>query len=302
MLSLSTDAAPHLSLDDLDAACRTRGLDGEELVIQDAEPVERTAGRALALGARVVALRVAQFDRRMAPALARAAAVLDVPVSVPPGSVAPSDLGELAAIFAKTGSRLLLGHDTHLDDVIATISAIRAIGVVGAVGLAWEVRPSSAGLDDAAAMLLAMRRLLGVVRLHGGGPEQRDQEGRGVGELFVDLALSGYTGPIVLCPSRPEELPRWDRWLHSTRSAGCGHAVSASRVELDVRDVEPRDRLDTILGAYRRLARGTTLRLTVDHDPVCMYYTLQATEPEGSFSFEVVAHGPEIWRAEVRKH
>ena len=80
-----------------------------------------------------------------------------------------------------------------------------------------------------------------------------------------------------------------------------GHAASASHVELDVREVEPRDRLDTILGAYRGLSRGSMLRLTVDHDPVCMYYTLQATEPEGSFSFEIVAHGPEVWRAEVRK-
>lgn len=301
MLSLSSDAAPHLSLDALDALCRTRGLDGEELVISTDEPVERIAARALALGARVVALRVAQFDRRMAPALARASAALDVPVSIPRGSFAPVELAELAAIFAKTRSRLLLGHGTDLDEVLTTVAAIRVAGAAGPVGLAWEIHPSSAPLKDAAAILLAMRDLLGLVRLHGGGPEQRAQEGHGVGELFVDLALSGYTGPIVLCPSRPEELPRWDRWLHSTRSAGCGHAVSASRVELDVRDVDPMNRLDTILGAYRALASGATLQLTVDHDPMCMYYTLEATEPEGSFRFEVVEHGPEVWRAEVQK-
>lgn len=301
MLSLSTEAAPKLSLDALDAACRARGLDGEELVIGDDEPVERIAARALALGARVVALRVARLGRQAAPALARAAAVLDAPVSVPRGSIASTELGELAAIFARTGSRLLLGHGTDLDSVIATVAAIRAGGAPAALGLAWEVQPSSAALDDAAAMLLAMRRQLGLVRLHGGGPEQRDQECQGIGELFVDLALSGYTGPIVLCPSRPEELPRWDRWLHSRRSAGCGSAVSASHVELDVRDVEPRDRLDTILDAYRGLASGATLRLIVDHDPVCMYYTLQATEPEGSFFFQVLRNGPEVWRAEIRK-
>jgi uncharacterized protein (DUF2249 family) len=301
MLSLSTEAAPKLSLDALDAACRARGLDGEELVIGDDEPVERIAARALALGARVVALRVARLGRQAAPALARAAAVLGAPVSVPRGSIASTELGELAAIFARTGSRLLLGHGTDLDSVIATVAAIRACGAPAALGLAWEVQPSSAALDDAAAMLLAMRRQLGLVRFHGGGPEQRDQECQGIGELFVDLALSGYTGPIVLCPSRPEELPRWDRWLHSRRSAGCGSAVSASHVELDVRDVEPRDRLDTILDAYRGLASGATLRLIVDHDPVCMYYTLQATEPEGSFFFQVLRNGPEVWRAEIRK-
>ena len=68
-----------------------------------------------------------------------------------------------------------------------------------------------------------------------------------------------------------------------------------------MRDVEPRDRLDTILGAYRTLIPGATLHLTLDHDPMCMYYTLDAMEPAHSFAFEIVEHGPEVWRAEVTK-
>jgi uncharacterized protein (DUF2249 family) len=32
-----------------------------------------------------------------------------------------------------------------------------------------------------------------------------------------------------------------------------------------------------------------------------MYYMLEATEPEGSFAFEVVENGPEVWRARVTK-
>ncbi|MEP6861257.1 MAG: DUF2249 domain-containing protein, partial [Deltaproteobacteria bacterium] len=84
-------------------------------------------------------------------------------------------------------------------------------------------------------------------------------------------------------------------------SSGCGHAASTREHALDMREVEPRDRLDTILGAYRSLIPGATLHLTLDHDPSCMYYTLEATEPARSFEFQVVENGPETWRAEVTK-
>lgn len=301
MLSLSSEAAPQLPLDALAAACRARGLDGVELVLAAGDGAELLPVRAGAAEARVVALRVAHLTEETAPGLARASARLDAPVSVPPGAVGPDELRRIALAFARAGGRLLLGHRTDLDDALATSAAIRGAGAPATLGLAWELHPSAAALRDASALLLATRELLGLVRLHGGGPEQRDQDGRGLGPLFVDLALSGFAGPIVLCPSRPEELGRWTGWLSSRGSAGCGHAAGAQTVVLDVRDVEPRDRLETILGAYRQLVPGGTLRLTVDHDPVCMYYTLQATEPERSFTFQVVEHGPEVWRAEVRK-
>ena len=41
------------------------------------------------------------------------------------------------------------------------------------------------------------------------------------------------------------------------------------------------------------------LELTVDHDPSCMYYMLESTEPAGSFAFELKENGPEVWRAHV---
>ena len=75
--------------------------------------------------------------------------------------------------------------------------------------------------------------------------------------------------------------------------------VGGARIDLE--HVEPRNRLETILGAYKSLAHGATLKLTVDHDPSCMELTLRATEPEGSFEFQTVEHGPEVWRAEVVK-
>ena len=301
MLSLSSEAAPHLSWHALAAACRARGLDGEELVVTGDEAPEELAVAARAAGGRVVALRAPRLDEARASSLARASARLDVPISVPPGAIDARDLVRVTRAFARARGRLLLGHGTRLDEALATASAVRAADAPRVLGLAWELRPSSEDLREASAVLLAVRELLGAVRLHGGGPEQRAQDGRGVGPLLVELALSGYAGPVILCPSHSGELGRWSSWLSSTKSAGCGHAASSATVSLDIRDVEPRDRLETILGAYRGLASGARLELTLDHDPSCMYYTLEATEPEGSFAFEVVENGPEVWRARVTK-
>jgi uncharacterized protein (DUF2249 family) len=71
--------------------------------------------------------------------------------------------------------------------------------------------------------------------------------------------------------------------------------------ELDVRPVEPKHRFERIMGAYDALPPAGTLHLIVDHDPECMYYTLEATREPGSFVFEYVERGPEVWRVDVRK-
>lgn len=73
------------------------------------------------------------------------------------------------------------------------------------------------------------------------------------------------------------------------------------RTELDVRPVEPKDRFERIMGAYGSLAPGETLRLVVDHDPRCMYYTLKATRGEDAFAFEYLEEGPEVWRVDVTR-
>jgi len=70
---------------------------------------------------------------------------------------------------------------------------------------------------------------------------------------------------------------------------------------LDVRPVEPKHRLETIMGAYESLPIGGMLDLTVDHDPKCMYYTLEALHGGETFTFEYIESGPEVWRVEVRK-
>lgn len=301
MLSLSTEAAPRLALDDLHTGCVARGLEGVEVAIDPQDDLETVTARARASRARVVALRVDRLDEHTAPAIARASGALGVPVSVPPATLAPDLLPHVAMTFARAGGRLLLGHRTNLDEALVLATAVHSLAIPAILGLAWEIAPASDRLEDASAVLLATRELLGVVRLHGGGPEQRDHDGRGLGALLVELALSGFAGPIIMCPSSPEKIERWTAWLGSRGNFGCGHA-NAKTLELDMRDVEPRDRFETIMGAYRTLVPGAKLHLTVDHDPVCMYYSLEATEPARSFSFQVVEHGPEVWRAEVTKH
>lgn len=73
------------------------------------------------------------------------------------------------------------------------------------------------------------------------------------------------------------------------------------RILLDVRPIPPKDRFDTIMGAYDALEPGEILVLTVDHDPECMYYTLKATQGDDAFRFQYLERGPVDWRVEVRK-
>lgn len=75
----------------------------------------------------------------------------------------------------------------------------------------------------------------------------------------------------------------------------------SSHVMLDVRPVEPKDRFEAIMGAYEGLPAGATLELLVDHDPRCMYYTLEATRGADAFTFEYLEDGPELWRVAVSR-
>src|SRR5690606_3025967 len=68
-----------------------------------------------------------------------------------------------------------------------------------------------------------------------------------------------------------------------------------TRTRLDVRPVEPKDRFDLIMGTYESLAPGDGMELIVEHDPLCIYYTLRATREEGTFAFRYLEEGPEIW-------
>lgn len=70
---------------------------------------------------------------------------------------------------------------------------------------------------------------------------------------------------------------------------------------LDVRSVEPKNRLEAILGAWASLKPGGELFLKVDHDPKCMYYTLAVDHGQDAFTFDYLENGPETWEVKVRR-
>ncbi|MEB2314255.1 MAG: DUF2249 domain-containing protein [Sorangiineae bacterium] len=300
-LSLSTVAAPSADLDAFHAAANGRGLDGIELELDAAEDVTLAVERARASSARFVALHAA--GTQPSGALARASGALGVPLSVPAERTAvlsAASVAELGRDFAAAGGRLLLGFRSDFDAVMQAVNLLREAGSPSAIGLAWELRPGVDDLEASGTILLAASELLGAVRLYGGGPEQNQQDGRGVGAIFVELALSGYAGPTVLIPSGAEQLPLWHDWLLTRKPMEAGFDAKMG-FEVDVRNVEPKDRMGTILGAFGALPPGETMHITLDHDPSCMYYALEETQAEGSFAFRKIGEGPVVWEAEVKK-
>lgn len=65
---------------------------------------------------------------------------------------------------------------------------------------------------------------------------------------------------------------------------------------VDVRPVAPECRCGTVLSAFRRLALGERLTLTVDRDPECVYDALLAEAGAAGFTFQYLERGPEAWR------
>lgn len=71
--------------------------------------------------------------------------------------------------------------------------------------------------------------------------------------------------------------------------------------KVDVRETPPMHRFDTIMSAYEALPAGEAMHLIVDHDPKCMYYTLQALRGDETFDFEYLEDGPIDWQVIVTK-
>lgn len=278
-----------MPIGELEALARRRGLYGLELLAGDLTHAGSAAG-----------IYVEAASLLGSEKTARAAATLDAPVVAARGLVPPSAIAELDALYASAGGRLCVTHGTNAEEAAVLADAIATAGATR-VRTAWEVRPRAEELGDAAAVLLVASETLSYIRLRGGGPELPSHDGAGLGELLRTVALSHYSGTFALAPSTDDLVGSWERWLTRSGKAGCGSAQGEADMHLDMRPVEPRDRLETILGAYRALAPGRTLHLTLDHDPSCMYFTLEATEPEGSFVFQRVLEGPTFWSVDVKK-
>ncbi len=69
---------------------------------------------------------------------------------------------------------------------------------------------------------------------------------------------------------------------------------------VDVRLTPPAQRHPLIFGAFERLQPGQSFELVNDHDPKPLYYQFLA-EHTGTFDWEYLERGPEVWRVKIGK-
>lgn len=84
----------------------------------------------------------------------------------------------------------------------------------------------------------------------------------------------------------------------SGREPGARPAGPPGDPGLDVRDLPPAQRHESIFAAYRALAPGTGFVLVSDHDPKPLRYQFEA-EHAGQFTWESLEAGPEAWRVRI---
>ncbi len=75
---------------------------------------------------------------------------------------------------------------------------------------------------------------------------------------------------------------------------------TASTIELDVRELIPRDRHTRIFATIDDLEPGQSLRLINDHDPKPLYYQLMA-ERAGQVDWQYIENGPTVWQVQITK-
>lgn len=68
--------------------------------------------------------------------------------------------------------------------------------------------------------------------------------------------------------------------------------------DLDVRDLIPMKRHETIFTTWNELEVGGAFILINDHDPKPLYYQFDA-EHNGQFTWEYLEEGPETWRVKI---
>ncbi|MCZ7682955.1 MAG: DUF2249 domain-containing protein [Sandaracinaceae bacterium] len=304
-LALSSEALPGSTPAELARACASRGLAGVELVL-DVVPTAAQVEAWRAGAVPVVALHVETLALASAPELAAIAGKLEVPVAAPPGwSVRPRPRSwreRTPPRARRSCSGCGRGPKTSDRWRGSSSGSGRARWVscgTFARSTTTSASPTSSGERAHLTSCTSVSR--------GGGPEQREQDGRGLGGLFVHLALAGYPGVVAMAPSEPARVDAWREWARTSSSSGCGSRAHSrpshgdGQVGLDVRPIEPKDRIETVLGAYAGIGPGETLRLVMDHEPECIRHLLTATQPVGSFGFEYLERGPEVWKVDVVK-
>ncbi|MCA9833984.1 MAG: DUF2249 domain-containing protein [Thermomicrobiales bacterium] len=71
-------------------------------------------------------------------------------------------------------------------------------------------------------------------------------------------------------------------------------------LQIDVREITPRERHPLIFNTFDALAAGDAFELVNDHDPKPLYYQFMAERP-GELGWEYLEEGPETWRVVLTK-
>jgi uncharacterized protein (DUF2249 family) len=75
---------------------------------------------------------------------------------------------------------------------------------------------------------------------------------------------------------------------------------SRQDIRLDVRELPPRERHETIFATFESLVPDQAIDLVNDHDPKPLYYQF-AAEHAGEFTWTYRQEGPDVWEVEIRR-
>lgn len=87
---------------------------------------------------------------------------------------------------------------------------------------------------------------------------------------------------------------------HATQPPHAHHSTGSADETLDVRNVVPMNRHTLIFQTFDALPDGTAFELVNDHDPKPLYYQF-AAEHAGTFSWDYIERGPQVWRVRIGK-
>lgn len=139
--------------------------------------------------------------------------------------------------------------------------------------------------DDAQATLVSLL-LQAAAALARGGEADR----------ACKIAASAWA---ALRDDQPDLAAKVTAALHGlARRVGEGTAATGEDQVLDVRDLAPARRHETIFSAYRDLAPGAGFVLVNDHDPKPLGYQFEA-ENAGQFTWQYLESGPEVWQVRI---
>lgn len=77
--------------------------------------------------------------------------------------------------------------------------------------------------------------------------------------------------------------------------------MSEEPSELDVRDIEPKNKHPRIFETFDGLEPDGSFVIVNDHDPVPLKYQFEAERGEEAFGWEYLDEGPEVWRVRITK-